>query len=70
MFFSLEKTIKKLKEELLEAETEASKQQELLQKTLESDFRKKIEKISKDNEDLIKKLNQEIADLLIMSLIY
>lgn len=48
----------------MEAETEASKQQELLQKTLESDFRKKIEKISKDNEDLIKKLNQEIDDTL------
>ena len=60
--FSLNKNIKKLKQELVELENEAVRQREDLKHSLEAEFKIKIDKVQNEKEDGMTQLKRDLDE--------
>ena len=64
-FFSLNKSIKKLKEELLEAENDGTRQKEDLKQNLTSEFKIKLDKVQKEKNEELRQLKHDLDETLL-----
>ena len=64
-FFSLNKNIKKLKEELLEAENDGTRQKEDLKQNLTSEFKIKLDKVQKEKNEELRQLKHDLDETLL-----
>ena len=64
-FFSLNKSIKKLKEEILEAENDGTRQKEDIKQNLTSEFKIKLDKVQKEKNEELRQLKHDLDETLL-----